>query len=33
MTAFAADSILVFLETTAAGELAKNSAELLGAAE
>ncbi|WP_440104064.1 electron transfer flavoprotein subunit alpha/FixB family protein [Glutamicibacter mishrai] len=32
MTAFAADSILVFLETTAAGELAKNSAELLGAA-
>lgn len=32
MTSFAPDSILVFLETTAAGELAKNSAELLGAA-
>lgn len=32
MTAFAPDSILVFLETTAAGDLAKNSAELLGAA-
>ena len=32
MTDFAADSILVFLETTAAGTLAKNHAELLGAA-
>ncbi|MBM7766762.1 electron transfer flavoprotein subunit alpha/FixB family protein [Glutamicibacter nicotianae] len=32
MTDFATDSILVFLETTAAGTLAKNHAELLGAA-
>lgn len=32
MTDFAADSILVFLETTTAGTLAKNHAELLGAA-
>ncbi|MGO2431278.1 MAG: electron transfer flavoprotein subunit alpha/FixB family protein [Glutamicibacter arilaitensis] len=32
MTTFATDSILVFLETTAAGTLAKNHAELLGAA-
>ena len=32
MTDFAADSILVFLETTPAGTLAKNHAELLGAA-
>ncbi|MGH3653735.1 electron transfer flavoprotein subunit alpha/FixB family protein [Glutamicibacter sp.] len=32
MTAFASDSILVFLETTATGTLAKNHAELLGAA-
>lgn len=32
MTDFAADSILVFLETTTAGTLAKNHAELLGTA-
>lgn len=32
MTDFATDSILVFLETTATGTLAKNHAELLGAA-